>query len=119
MAWVAIGALVVHIAVKLPIIREALAGPTSTRTTTVRRRRRSPAAACVRTAWLASAVAVLLTAGGTVPWLRKVSVFGVRSGDGPQDIPINKSRPRRRGDGHARPTRRTASTSCTATSRCR
>ena len=27
LAWVAIGALVVHIAVKLPVIREALAGP--------------------------------------------------------------------------------------------
>ncbi|MBA2558318.1 MAG: molybdopterin-dependent oxidoreductase, partial [Propionibacteriales bacterium] len=31
------------------------------------------------------------TAGQTVPWLRDVSVFGVRSGDGPQGVPINKS----------------------------
>jgi DMSO/TMAO reductase YedYZ molybdopterin-dependent catalytic subunit len=45
----------------------------------------------VRTAGLASAAAVLLTVGGTVPWLRKVSVFSVRSGDGPQDLPVNKS----------------------------
>ena len=34
---------------------------------------------------------MLLTVGGTVPWLRKVSVFSVRSGDGPQDLPVNKS----------------------------
>ena len=33
----------------------------------------------------------MLTVGGTVPWLRKVSVFSVRSGDGPQDLPVNKS----------------------------
>ena len=37
---------------------------------------------------------MLATAGSTVPLLRKVSVFGVRSGDGPQGIPINKSRGR-------------------------
>ena len=36
-------------------------------------------------------MAVLATAGSTVPLLRKVSVFGVRSGDGPGGIPINKS----------------------------
>ena len=29
-------------------------------------------------------MAVLATAGSTVPWLRRVSVLGVRSGDGPQ-----------------------------------
>jgi DMSO/TMAO reductase YedYZ molybdopterin-dependent catalytic subunit len=36
-------------------------------------------------------VAVLASAGSTVPLLRSVSVFGVRSGDGPQGLPINKS----------------------------
>ena len=45
----------------------------------------------VRSALLASGVAVLATAGSTVPALRKISVFGVRSGDGPGGIPINKS----------------------------
>ena len=34
---------------------------------------------------------MLATAGATVPWLRRVSVFGVRSGDGPQELPVNKS----------------------------
>jgi len=87
-AWVAIGALLLHIAVKLPLIRDAfgrdieMPGPNSGGVT-----RRG----LVRTALLASGVAVLTTAGSTVPWLRQVSVFGVRSGDGPQGIPINKS----------------------------
>jgi hypothetical protein len=36
-------------------------------------------------------VAVLGTAGASIPWLRDVSVFAVRSGDGPQGIPINGS----------------------------
>ena len=54
----------------------------------------------LRTTWVATGVAVLATAGATVPWLRKVSVFAVRSGDGPQGVPINHSaayRGRRRG----------------------
>jgi DMSO/TMAO reductase YedYZ molybdopterin-dependent catalytic subunit len=40
---------------------------------------------------VASGLAVLATAGSTVPFLRDVSVLGVRSGDGPGGIPINKS----------------------------
>jgi DMSO/TMAO reductase YedYZ molybdopterin-dependent catalytic subunit len=36
-------------------------------------------------------VAVLATAGNTVPWLRRVSVFAVRTGEGPQGVPINRS----------------------------
>ena len=87
-AWVVTGALVVHIAVKLPVVREALATSAD---------EDEPAGdglsrrSLVRTAGVASAAAVLLTAGGTVPWLRKVSVFSARSGEGPQDVPVNKS----------------------------
>ncbi len=93
-AWVTIGALVVHIAVKLPIIRGALAAdledttydrPSATEPGVLSRR------GLLRTTWVAAGVAVLATAGSTVPALRKVSVFGVRSGDGPAGIPINKS----------------------------
>ena len=93
-AWITIGALVVHIAVKLPIIRGALTSdvedttydrPTATEPGPISRR------GLLRTTWLAAGVAVLVTAGSTVPLLRKVSVFGVRSGDGPAGIPINKS----------------------------
>jgi len=93
--WVAIGALVVHVAVKLPVIRAAfgddlesgaLDRPSTAPTSQGLTRR-----GLLRTTWLASGVAVLATAGSTVPWLRHVSVLGVRSGDGPAGIPINKS----------------------------
>lgn len=92
--WIAIGALVLHIAVKLPIVRSALGAdvestlndrPDATRPGVLSRR------GLLRTTWLATGVAVLATAGSTVPLLRKVSVLGVRSGDGPGGIPINKS----------------------------
>ncbi|MEO6604404.1 MAG: molybdopterin-dependent oxidoreductase [Aeromicrobium sp.] len=89
-AWVAIGSLLVHIAVKLPVIRQALGekiehedhgmdpmAPT----------RRS----VLQGAFIASGLAVLLTAGQTVPLLRKVSAFSVRPGDGPQDLPVNRT----------------------------
>ncbi|MCW2757685.1 MAG: molybdopterin-binding protein [Nocardioidaceae bacterium] len=94
-AWVAIGALLVHIAVKLPVIRDALRSDIDDAAHD--RPSASPIAdgmtrrGLVRTAWVASAVAVLASAGQTVPLLRKVSVFGVRDGSGPQGIPINKS----------------------------
>ena len=93
-AWVAVGALLLHVAVKLPVIRGALAGdveattydrPTATGAGALSRR------GLLRTTWLATGVAVLTTAGSTVPLLRRVSVLGVRSGTGPAGIPINKS----------------------------
>ncbi|WP_307828033.1 molybdopterin-dependent oxidoreductase [Nocardioides sp. SYSU D00038] len=94
LAWVAIGALVVHVAVKLPVIRAALGAdvddtaldrPSATRVGAVSRR------GLLRTTWLAAGVAVLATAGSSVPLLRRVSVLGVRSGDGPGGVPVNKS----------------------------
>lgn len=89
-AWIAIGALVLHIGVKLPVIRRGLGGPLDddvARTAEQGLSRRG----FLRTTWLATGVAVLTTAGATVPWLREVSIFGVRSGDGPGGIPINVS----------------------------
>lgn len=93
-AWIAIGALLVHIAVKLPVIRAALRGdiedtaqdrPAATMPGPLSRR------GLVSSALLAAGVTVLATAGSTVPALRKISVLGVRSGEGPAGIPINKS----------------------------
>ena len=93
-AWIAIGALVVHVAVKLPVIRDALTShvddtrhdrPTAVEHGALSRR------GLLRTTWLAGGVAALATAGSAVPLLRDVSVLGVRSGDGPAGIPINKS----------------------------
>ncbi len=93
-AWIAIGALLVHVAVKLPLIRAAL-GADIDATTHDRTGADRPGAisrrALVRSAFVASGVAVLATAGASVPWLRQVSVLAVRSGDGPQGVPINKS----------------------------
>jgi hypothetical protein len=94
LAWVALGALLVHVAVKLPIIRGALRAdveattydrPSAIEAGVLSRR------GLLRTTWLAAGVAVLATAGSTVPVLRRVSVLGVRSGDGPMGIPINKA----------------------------
>lgn len=94
LAWVAIGALLVHVAVKLPVIRDVLTSdidatthdrPTATQDGALSRR------ALVRTTFVAAGVAVLATAGSTVPWLRTVSVFAVRTGEGPGGVPINNS----------------------------
>ena len=95
-AWIAIGALVLHIAVKLPLIRSALTGPldddeppanadADPEASGISRR------TLLRTTWVAAALAFVATAGQTVPWLRSVSVFAVRSGDGPLGVPINRT----------------------------
>jgi DMSO/TMAO reductase YedYZ molybdopterin-dependent catalytic subunit len=87
-AWIAIGSLVVHIAVKLPIITRAWAEPLPEPEAPYDGMQRRTV---LRAAVLASGVAALATAGGTVPLLRKVSAFAVRSGEGPQGVPINRS----------------------------
>ncbi len=93
--WVAIGALIVHIAVKLPIIRTALGNDiedsSQDRASTAAESSGLSRRGLLRTTWVATGAAVLATAGATVPVLRKVSVFGVRDGAGPQGVPINKS----------------------------
>ncbi len=94
LAWVAIGALVLHVAVKLPTIRKALRSdvdepgldrPSATEPGALSRR------GLLRTTWFAAGVAVLATAGNSVGWLRDVSVLAVRSSDGPQGLPVTKS----------------------------
>jgi DMSO/TMAO reductase YedYZ molybdopterin-dependent catalytic subunit len=45
----------------------------------------------LRGTWLAVAAATVLTAGQTVPPLRKLSLLSPRSGKGPQGVPINRS----------------------------
>jgi hypothetical protein len=88
--WVAIGALLVHVAVKLPVIRDALGSPLDDQpgepddaASALTRR------GLLRGVWVAAGAAAVTTAGAAVPGLRDVSVFAVRSGGGPQGIPIN------------------------------
>jgi DMSO/TMAO reductase YedYZ molybdopterin-dependent catalytic subunit len=89
MAWVAFGAILVHIGVKLPVIRRALGEPLDD----------VAAGGSVgpsrRTVLIGTGVAVALatvaTAGQTIPLLRRVSVLAPRSGQGPQGVPVNRS----------------------------
>jgi hypothetical protein len=100
LAWVAIGALLVHVAVKLPVIRAALGSDLDSTYQDRATMQQGPGVmtrrGLLRATWGAAGVAVLTTAGATVPWLRTVSVFGVRSGDGPGGVPVNHSAAYRR-----------------------
>jgi DMSO/TMAO reductase YedYZ molybdopterin-dependent catalytic subunit len=88
MSYVVFGSVILHIAVKLPVIRRAFDqpldfglpahAPVSRRTV-------------LRGTWLAAGAATVATAGQTVPWLRGVSVLAPRSGNGPQSLPVNRS----------------------------
>ncbi|MUL74917.1 molybdopterin-dependent oxidoreductase [Mycolicibacterium sp. CBMA 226] len=88
-AYLAAGAVLVHIAVKLPVIRQTLGeplddvaagGPVGLTRRTV-----------LRGTGIAVAVATLATAGQSVAWLRRVSLLSPRSGTGPQGIPVNRT----------------------------
>jgi DMSO/TMAO reductase YedYZ molybdopterin-dependent catalytic subunit len=87
-AWLAIGALLVHIGVKLPIVRQALA----------RRPPDPPVPGALTRRGLLTAVAAaagvitVATAGQTVGWPRWLSPLAPRLPDvGPQRLPVNKS----------------------------
>jgi hypothetical protein len=89
-AWVAIGSLLVHVAVKLPVIRAALRADLAAHETAgvdgVGLSRRG----LLRTTYLATGLVVLSVAGSAVPWLRHVSVFENHLVPG-GGVPINKS----------------------------
>jgi DMSO/TMAO reductase YedYZ molybdopterin-dependent catalytic subunit len=87
MSYVAAGAVLVHIGVKLPIIRRALGEPLDDTPVFVGPTRRT----VLRGTWLAVALATVVTAGQTIPLLRRVSVLAPRSGQGPQGVPVNRS----------------------------
>lgn len=91
MAWVALGAVAMHVGVKLPVIRRALGEPIDPADVAgggavgpTRRNVLIGAAA-------ATALATVVTAGQTVPWLKRLSVLAPRSGDGPQGVPVNRT----------------------------
>ncbi|WP_375001837.1 molybdopterin-dependent oxidoreductase [Aeromicrobium sp. CTD01-1L150] len=97
MAWVAVGSILVHVAVKLPVIREALGapiddtrqeGPDTDGSTGAQGPTRRTVVGATLTA---SAAATVLTVGQSVTPLRRISVLGVRDGEGPQDLPVNRT----------------------------
>ncbi|MBB5918244.1 DMSO/TMAO reductase YedYZ molybdopterin-dependent catalytic subunit [Nocardia transvalensis] len=101
MAYVALGALAVHLAVKLPVIRTALSRPPADRrdaTNDSRVSRRGVLGAALA----AAGVAGIAVAGQSVPWLRWVSVLAPRTGEGPQGLPVNRTATEAGVDGRVR-----------------
>jgi len=87
-AWLAIGALIVHIGMKLPIIRPALTRATPDRTAPGGLNRRG----LLATVGAAAGVITLATLGQTVAPLAGVSVLAPRRPrTGPQHLPVNKT----------------------------
>lgn len=88
LAWVTIGALAVHIAVKLPIIREALAPPVDNVDPAMARERRW----FIRGALGVAAGGVLLTVGQTLRPLEPLALLAKRHpARSPQGVPINRT----------------------------
>ena len=86
LAWVAVGALVVHVAVKLPVVREALTAPLSGEGPQRDRRW------FLRGAVGVGAGAVILTVGQAVPALEPVALLGKRHPRlSPLGVPINRT----------------------------
>ena len=90
-AWLVLGATLIHLALKVPVVRRVLrAGPT-------------PAAAPERPGELtrrglfvavagSAALVTLTTAGQTVPFLRRLTLLAPRRPDiGPQGLPVNRT----------------------------
>ncbi|WP_069161728.1 molybdopterin-dependent oxidoreductase [Nocardia altamirensis] len=92
MAFVAVGALAVHLAVKLPVIRDALSRPLElAESADAGGRRHVSRRAVLTAAWVSAGAASLVVAGQTVPFLRWAAVLAPRSGEGPQGLPVNRS----------------------------
>ncbi|WP_406829890.1 molybdopterin-dependent oxidoreductase [Pedococcus sp. KACC 23699] len=86
LGWVAMGSLLVHIAVKLPVIRSAWLGPEVVPDPGAVSRR-----SILRVTWAAAGIAVVSSAASGVPGVRHLSVLATRSGTGPGGVPINKT----------------------------
>ncbi|HVW43889.1 MAG TPA: molybdopterin-dependent oxidoreductase [Amycolatopsis sp.] len=86
-AWVAIGSILVHIAVKLPVVRHAFSREDEPEPPARGLSRRG----FLRTTWLATGAAVVATAGATVAPLREVSALSWRTNKGTQGLPVNRT----------------------------
>jgi Oxidoreductase molybdopterin binding domain len=86
LAWVTVGALAIHVAVKLPVIRAAL---TATLDDSAANGEHLSRRGLLRATYAAAALLVVGVAGSSVPWLRHVSVFA--NHDTSRGVPINKT----------------------------
>jgi DMSO/TMAO reductase YedYZ molybdopterin-dependent catalytic subunit len=85
-AWLTVGALLVHVGVQLPVVREALRRRTTTGRADPGRRQ------VLLGAGIAAGLITLSTAGQTVRPLSRISVLAPRRPTiGPQGLPVNKS----------------------------
>ncbi|MFJ9366868.1 molybdopterin-dependent oxidoreductase [Nocardia sp. NPDC101769] len=98
MAYVAFGSVIVHLAVKLPLVRQALSRPIDDPVPDADETEESEYAqsgvsrrAVLAAAGLGAVVAGLAVAGQSIPFLRWVSLLAPRSGEGPQGVPINRT----------------------------
>ncbi|MEV1289404.1 molybdopterin-dependent oxidoreductase [Micromonospora sp. NPDC049679] len=88
-AWLAAGAIILHIAAKLPKIREGLGSPVGAPEPGSRSLSRR---SFLATTGFAVGAAFVATAGATVPWLYRVSPLSWRSANGgEQGLPINRT----------------------------
>jgi DMSO/TMAO reductase YedYZ molybdopterin-dependent catalytic subunit len=92
-AWLVLGATMIHLAFKVPVVRSSLARRTAAREDVPARR---PGELTRRGLFVAvgaaAAVLTIGTAGQTVPALRRLTWFAPRRPDiGPQGFPVNRS----------------------------
>src|SRR5439155_12316346 len=86
--WLAVGALLLHVAVQLPVVRRSLAPPTPAGETAAGLSRRG----LLTAVGVAAGTVTLATVGQTVRPLSRVSVLAPRRLDvGPQRLPVNRS----------------------------
>jgi DMSO/TMAO reductase YedYZ molybdopterin-dependent catalytic subunit len=85
-AWITVGALIVHIAVKAPAIARGYRRPGAPRPGTVSRR------SLLAATGAAVGVVTLTTVGQSVTWLRGVDLLAPRDPSvGPQGLPVNRT----------------------------
>jgi DMSO/TMAO reductase YedYZ molybdopterin-dependent catalytic subunit len=86
-AWIATGAIIVHLAAKLPVVRRALARGGAPAGDAARLERRR----FLATGAVAAGALLAVTAGEAVTPLRRLAVLAPRrQGVGPQGLPVNK-----------------------------
>ena len=102
-AWLVVGAVLIHVALKAPTVRSSIGGPARAAVTARRAGSgtgRGPVAddggltrrGLLLTAVGASGLLTLVTAGQTVPALRRFTLLAPRRPDiGPQGFPVNRS----------------------------